>query len=69
MKYSATFLIETCDILEGKQINSFGELNDLLSRCLKSTYSLLDASLKERLVNDVKSMMTIENNQLFYKEF
>lgn len=69
MKYNATFLIEVCDTLEGKSISNFDELNDLLSRCLKSTYSLLDVDTKTRLRKDVRDMMIIENNQIFYKEF
>lgn len=69
MRYSATLLINVCDRLEGKELNNFGKLNDLLHRILKMDYALMDVELKCRLRQDIRNMMVIENGRLIYKEF
>lgn len=69
MRYSATLLINICDRLEGKELNNFGKLNDLLHRILKMDYALMDTKLKCRLRQDIRNMMVIENGRLIYKEF
>jgi hypothetical protein len=69
MRYSATLLINVCDRLEGKELNNFGKLNDLLHRILKMDYALMDTKLKCRLRQDIRNMMVIENGRLIYKEF
>lgn len=69
MKYTATLLIDVCDLLEGKELNNFGKLNDLLHRVMKMDYALMDGKLKCRLRQDIRNMMVIENGRLIYKEF
>ena len=69
MRYSATLLINVCDLLEAKEIDNFGNLNDLLHRVMKMDYALMDDKVKCRLRQDIRNMMVIENGRLYYKEF
>lgn len=69
MKYTATFIIEVCDLLEGKQLNNFGKLNEVLHNVMGMSYALMDGKLRCRLKRDIRDMMVIENGRLIYKEF
>lgn len=69
MRYSATLLINVCDLLEGKELNNLGKLNDLLHRVMGMDYALMDGKLRCRLKRDIRDMMVIENGRLIYKEF
>lgn len=69
MNYSATFIIAVCDLLEGKQLNNFGKLNEVLHNIMGMSYALMDGKLRCRLREDIRRMMVIENGKLQYKEF
>lgn len=69
MRYSATFLINVCNLLEGKELNNFGKLNEVLHNIMGMDYALMDGKLKCKLRNDIRNMMVIENGRLIYKEF
>ena len=69
MRYSATLIINVCNLLEGKELNNFGKLNDLLHRVMKMDYALMDGKVKCRLRQDIRNVMVIENGRLMYKEF
>jgi hypothetical protein len=69
MNYTATFIIEVCDLLEAKEIDNFGKLNDLLHRVMGMDYALMDGKLRCRLKRDIRDMMVIKNGRLYYKEF
>ena len=69
MEYTATYLIEVCDLLEGKELNNMGNLHDLLHRMMKMDYALMDRKVQCKLKRDIRNMMVIENGKLQYKEF
>lgn len=69
MKYTATFLINICDLLEGKQLNNYDKLNEVLHNIMGMDYALMDSNLKCKLRRDIRDMMVIENGRLIYKEF
>ena len=69
MKLTATYLIEVCDLLEGKQIKDWRNLSTIMHNIIGMDYSTMTVAMKKQLMTRVKEMMTIEHNQLFYKEF
>ena len=69
MKLTATYLIDICDRLEGKQIKDWRNLSTVMHNIIGMEYSTMDASMKKVLMTRVKEMMIIEHNQLLYKEF
>lgn len=69
MKLTATYLIDICDRLEGKQIKDWRNLSTVMHNIIGMEYSTMDVSMKKVLMTRVKEMMIIEHNQLLYKEF
>jgi len=75
--YSATDLINICDMLEGKKIdtwdytyNNIDGLKSRLSNLIGLDFSLNGEDFRSKLFNDIKNMMFIDNEgKLQYKDF